>query len=230
MNLRQIDIDWIVRRLPSKVAEAMKSRPARCFLAGGFLRACIAGEDPKDIDLFVGDGTEARNLALELFGAKDGNPDALASDFAFTGTIDNQTVQVIHRWTFETPADVLAHFDFTIARAIIWWHEPPATEPTEFEPFGEIESDWAGECDPDFYADLAARRLVYTRPTDPEPGGSILRALKFAARGYRMPLSSLGSLLASVTKDVQPSVDLAELTTLITAKLKEVDPGVALEM
>lgn len=56
---------------------------------------------------------------------------------------------------------------------------------------------------------------VYTKPSDPEPGGSLLRFMKFKTRGYNGDLFSLGQIVALLA-----GVD--EETVL--QKLKEVDP------
>lgn len=229
-ELRDIDLNWIARRLPVPVVKAMQSRAGRCFLAGGFIRATIAGEEPKDIDLFVPTYNEAMELATQLFGADAmtggrGPGAVLRSDFAYTGTVEGVTVQVIHRWTFASPADVLSHFDFTVARAAVWWDIPKASTGIDDFSFVEGEAEWAGECDDAFYPDLAAKRLVYTTPADPEPGGTMLRLLKFAARGYRMPLNSLGGLLGTLASHMDSRIDRGEMTTKITENLRSVDPG-----
>ena len=101
---------------------------------------------------------------------------------------------------------VVGHFDrkalaFTIA----------ATEHGKPEGGGE----WQGRIDPDFYADLAARRLVYTNPPDHEPGGSLLRVLKYAARGYHIAPECLAQIVANLAQ--APFEDVVKI-------LREVDP------
>jgi len=103
-------------------------------------------------------------------------------------------IQFIHRWTFDAPEKVIASFDFTIASAALWY-EKRITD----------KGRWVSLCDDSFYADLAAKRLIYRSPVRVEDaGGSMLRVLKFYQRGYRMPLDSLGAVMGA---DVQGAFD-----------------------
>ena len=96
--------------------------------------------------------------------------------------------------------------------------------------------------DDDFYSDLAAKRLVYRAPQrNEDAGGSILRVLKFYQRGFRIPLDSLGAVIARLVNQIDPAAieagihhgdDLLGKTIeerwahIITSKLHEVDPMV----
>jgi hypothetical protein len=121
------------------------------------------------------------------------------------------TVQFIHRWTYATPEALLESFDFTIACAAFW--------------FDKKLSLWKSLCDDSFYEDLAAKRLVYTSPDrHEEAGGSLLRAFKFANRGFRLPIPSLAAVLARATKGLGGAITEQELTTQIQERLREVDP------
>ena len=126
-------------------------------------------------------------------------------------------------------------FDFTIARAAIWW----ASTGTLVDNVAKTETPqgvWRSTCDERFYPDLAARRLVYCSPVRiEEAGGSLLRVLKFYQRGYNIPMDSLGAVLARITDsidfrkieaggDLEPAREEERLAKVITGLLREVDP------
>lgn len=107
---------------------------------------------------------------------------------------------------------MLTHFDFTISKCVISYQVPKG---------------WVGVCDPDLYADLAARRLCYTGSDS--PGGSLLRAMKYIGRGYSMPLPHLARLTADVanaTLEADPTTgDYPVDPREVLRKLVEVDPS-----
>lgn len=216
-QLNDRDVAWITRRIPQEVRELLRSR-SDVFLAGGFIRACIAGEDVQDVDLFAPSKDVANLIALKLKG--DGK--LIETENAFTVFIRDMPVQVIHRWTFSAPVQAIESFDFTIACSAVW-----------FVPRGASNTDrWESLCHQDFYADLAAKRLVYTKPQrNEDAGGSILRVLKFYQRGYRIPLDSLGAVIARLVKGVDfeclPATSEDCLGQVLTGLLLEVDPLVA---
>lgn len=224
--LEHEDVLWIARRLPKYVLNAMKRNPGKVFLAGGFIRACIAREEVNDIDLFVGSAQEAKELACGL--ALETQQKVIETDNAFTVTTP-LSVQVIHRWTFNTPDQCIESFDFTIACAAIWFDPQPEKEAAPI---------LRGLCDIRFYIDLAAKRIVYRSPVrNEEAGGSMLRVLKFYQRGYRIPLSSLGAVIARLMSGVRAEgVDMTERVRgmtpeqanafVITGMLREVDPAI----
>jgi hypothetical protein len=63
-------------------------------------------------------------------------------------------------------------------------------------------------------------------------GGSILRVLKFYQRGYRIPLDSLGAVIARLMKPVDFDKIIGrtdqedQLAKVLTGLLREVDPNV----
>jgi len=221
MKLNLYDLQFVLRRLPKSVLEAMQASPGKVFLAGGFIRSVIANEEINDVDLFATDAKEAGSLAMVL--AEQDPKRIHSTDNAFTIRGIKPAVQIIHRWSFATPEECAESFDFTIAKAAVYWHE---------------EKRWESICHPDYYADLAAKRLVYTSPVrNEEAGGSLLRILKFYQRGYRIPLGSLGAVIARALQGV-PAINWAKRDTMdakewetqiahvITGLLREVDPQI----
>ena len=237
------DLEWAVKRLPKKVAQLLHDRPNRLFVAGGYIRSRVTGEKVSDIDLFAPSKEEAKSAIEDLIisihrsDETQGHPlDGFLGDEdradhlhdlaplvyetenAFTAKGTHPMVQAIHRWTFSTPEDAIQSFDFTIAKAAIW-HDGLS---------------WRSICHPDYYADLAAKRLVYTSPVREEsPGGSLLRVLKFYQKGYRIPLVSLAAVIARLVKAIEfKKVDMergdaeAHITFLLSGLLREVDPNI----
>lgn len=206
------DLLWCVRRLPKAVVALMKAHPSRLFVAGGYVRSTIANEHVNDIDLFVSDAADAKAYALELVG--NDQKKMHVTENAITIRRLGPAVQFIHRWTFATPADALASFDFTIAAASFWWD-------------GER---WQSACDPTYYADLAAKRLIYRKPSrNEDAGGSMLRVLKFYQRGYRIPLDSMGAVIARLVMGVKGQgfvLGEEHAAKVLTGLLREVDPNV----
>ncbi len=235
------DLEWAVKRLPKKVTKLLQERPHRLFVAGGYIRSRITGEKVSDIDLFAPSYEEAKTAIEDL--TVDGYIDEhhtreelldlfkehiLETDNAFTAKGTRPMVQAIHRWTFDTPEEAIQSFDFTIAKAAIWWNG----------------INWMSICHPDYYADLAGKRLVYTSPVRKEAaGGSLLRVLKFYQKGYRIPLDSLAAVTARLVNSIDfskvddndpqviskygPLANKEEaLTFILSGLLREVDPNI----
>lgn len=217
-ELALYDVQWTARRLPRDLKAMMKREGPKVFVAGGYIRSCVANETVNDIDVFTATKEDAERLAQELAG--DRKP--YATDNAYTVTARRVSVQFIHRWSFKDPYFAMESFDFTIAKAALWWSD------------AKNDTGWRSACDERFYADLAAKRLVYTSPVrNEDAGGSILRVLKFYQRGYRIPLDSMGAVIARLVQ----GVDFAQLQAsrfgatgerglaqVLTGLLREVDP------
>ena len=219
-TLDYMDVMWAVRRLPAKARDLLKKHGPRIFLCGGYLRSIVSHERVSDLDLYGDSKDYLEACAKELAG--DGKP--YITDNAFTVRTKPMPTQFIHRWLFSNAAEAMLTFDFTIAQAAIWWNP-------------EGDGKWHSICSNRFYTDIAAHRLVYTRPKrNEDAGGSILRVLKFYQRGYRIPLDSMGAVIARLLTGVntrasaQPpkplieSMDEAWLAKILTGLLREVDP------
>jgi hypothetical protein len=221
-ELTKRDLSWVLRRAPKCVVELMEG-DHRAFLAGGFIRACVAGEEAQDVDMFAPDEDTAALYAALLKGDKG---TAYKSPNAWTVRRPDASlpIQVIHRWAYKKPAELAESFDFTVAKSVVWCagERDVATHQT----------GWRSTCHPDFYADLAARRLVYTAPKrNEDAGGSMLRVLKFYQRGYKIPLDSLAAVTARMVMAVkwdelpEPRADKETAVGMaLTGLLREVDP------
>lgn len=228
-TLETQDIFWIKKRMPESVRSLMMKNARVLFLAGGFIRACIANEQASDIDLFTSSKDLAREIGMYLVAHGKGLR-MVETDNAFTVLGLSVPVQLIHRWTFDAPQKCVESFDFTIARAAIWFDAE--------ERDGSRHSVLQSCCDDRFYSDLAAKRLVYCSPVrNEDAGGSMLRVLKFYQRGYRIPLDSLGAVMARMANAVdRGAIDASmkanncsyeeQVARVFTGMLHEVDPNI----
>jgi len=208
-TLLQEDLVWCLRKLPKIVFNLMRNEKDNLMLAGGFIRTCIANEVQTDIDLFVKLKENAELYARRLI-EKEGY--IVSTDNAYT-VVRKPPIQFIQRWTYNAPADILPSFDFTIAKAVIWFDG----------------TNWQSLCDDRYYADLAAKRLTYCSPVRiEEVGSSLLRVLKFYQKGYRIPLDSLAGTIARVMTgiDFNRVQGEEEWKHIITGLLREVDPNI----
>ena len=201
MQLENDDLQYIIARLPAPIRHLLEERGSKLMLGGGFIRACIASEDPSDMDLFSPSEDAAVEASNDLVARLGGETEVLRITTANAITIRAKgrsmlPIQFIHRWTFSYPTDMIASFDFTIAKAGVWYFQQMHETIIGDQPLPD-RSEWRSVCDDRFYPDLAAKRLVYTSPVrEEEPGGSMLRVIKFLQRGYRIPLESLATVIA----------------------------------
>jgi hypothetical protein len=162
--------------------------------------------------VFVQSVADAELLAYKICTKKE---DVYKTDNAYT-VKGRVPVQIIHRWIFQTPEAVSDSFDFTICCAVIFFTG------TKFDSY----------CDDRFYIDLASKRLVYRSPIrNEDAGGSMLRVLKYYQKGYRIPLDSLGKVIARLVNklDFDRNANLdeeQEKAKIITGLLREVDPDI----
>lgn len=225
-ELNPHDLNWAVRLLPAKLRNQMITYGPRLVLGGGYIRSTVSGEKPNDLDLFTQSPEDAKLFASELAKeAKKKEPYETGNALSVKLS-PRHFVQYIHRWTFPSPAYLLESFDFTIACSALWFES----------------GKWTSLIDDEFYADLAAKRLVYRSPQrNEDAGGSVLRLLKFYQRGFRVPLDSLGAILARLVDGVDlKGIEVIDghgesyigdttekrWASVITGLLREVDPQV----
>ena len=209
-QLTNIDLRRAVAHLPKDVMGMLKKEPL--FVAGGYIRSTILSERPNDIDVFGPDKDKLDRVALELAHSRKGRKHN--TDNAFTVLSPGRTpVQFIHRWLYSDVERLMQEFDFTIARACIWWRD----------------DKWYSCVDERFYSDLAAKRLVYCSPDrEEDAGGSLLRVRKFLRNGYFIDAGNLASVIARLCRAVDwgdvESSDSKWVTQVLTGLLREVDP------
>lgn len=222
--LSQIDLRFIVSRIPRDVRELMEKWDLS--LGGGFIRELVSGGEVKDIDLFGSNKATLqaalKELQIQRQATKGDRCRIHQSDNADTlFTHGKMPVQVIHRWTYDAHAKVAGSFDFTVCSAVLWRNASSGSE-------------WTSCIHMDFYRDLAAKRLVYTHPErNEDAGGSLLRVIKFVKRGYNIQMPSLGGVIARLTMDARFDStimnDESGRTKVLTGLLREVDPLIAVD-
>jgi hypothetical protein len=225
-TLNQFDLFFIRNRLPRDVRDLLiaygesavtadLTLPAKLFLAGGFIRSVIAKEEINDVDLFASNKVVAHGVANEL--ADKFKSRVYSTDNAYTVRAKPFTLQVIHRWTFPSPEECVKSFDYTIARAAVW-------ASASVDAHGNTSHTWASACDPSYYEDLAARRLVYRSPVREEAaGGSLLRLLKFYRRGYTAPLDTIAAVMSRMAVKIDHKAILAGAVSNGTSEEKQIE-------
>lgn len=213
MKLDVQDLKWALQRLPLNLKTLMKDPEwaGNIFVGGGYLRSIVANEPINDVDVFVKSEKDAELLAYKLCTDKR---DIVKTDNAYT-IKGKMVIQIIHRWLFDQPEDVSNSFDFTICCAVFYFNG----------------DNFDSYCDDRFYIDLASKRLVYRCPVrNEDAGGSMLRVLKYYQKGYRIPLNSLGAVIARLVGSVDITrIDLKNeigVASIITGLLREVDPDI----
>lgn len=217
MNLTENDVKFVVSRLPADVRTLIEESNGRICVAGGFIRAVIANEEPSDVDLFGDNAAYLRSTARRFADSRVVARSHASPNAVSVITPDRLTVQFITRWVYAANEDVISSFDFTVC-AVAIWHK---------------NGVWQSACSDRFYQDLAARRLHYTSPVrDEEVGGSMLRVIKYLKRGYVIQVDSLGAVIGRIVQHVKvdTSQDIAseDIQRVVTGLLREVDPGVSM--
>ena len=211
------DLAFVMRRLPNDIVTMMRHNPDRLFLAGGFIRAVISGEKPSDIDLFGDSKKFLTAKAIEIVTSRRAR--SHVSDNAVTILSPPRLpVQLITRWTYDNPYDIIDSFDFTVCQAVIYYHTDLDAKTNKFE----------SVISPRFYIDLANKRLVYTHPSRLEAvGGSMMRVIKYLKRGYGIQPYSLAGVMSRVMFAVRdnPLTSTEDgMTKVIAGILREIDP------
>lgn len=215
-ELTSNDLRYVVQRLPRDIRDLLSEHHGKLFLGGGFIRATIAGETSSDIDLFGPDTAFLDSVATILAGRRGDTKTHKSKNAITLLTANRLPIQFITRWTFDNARDLVKSFDFTICQAAIW------------RGGNQSNSPWRSAIGKGFYIDLAGRRLVYTRPLrEEEVGGSLLRVIKYAKRGYSIQVQSLGDVVARIAYNVRETAlsgDEAGTGQVVAGLLREVDP------
>lgn len=206
--LTDTDLRLVVSRIPNDIRSIMMRYPV--IMGGGFIRSVIAGEEVQDIDLFGGNKDTLNDCADKLVSSRGAESRKHHTPNAITVvSMGRMPVQFITRWLYNSPIALMESFDFTVCRATL-----------EFR-----DSKWVSYIDPDFYHDLASRRLVYRYPQrEEDAGGSILRVRKFLSRGYSIQPPSLAGVIARLTGSIVVGGGEEEYAKAIEKRLVEVDP------
>jgi hypothetical protein len=136
-----------------------KDAKTKFWIAGGCFIGIVTGSKIKDIDVFASDP-----LAVIAEFKERGYKEAFENDWVKNFRHAGMTVQVIKKYTYDTPQQTLDDFDFTIVCA--------AYDGKEFITHER------------FFLDVAQRRIVIANLV--KPLNTLKRALKYASRGFVM--------------------------------------------
>lgn len=207
------DMRHILRAMPKDARRVLTARTKhglpQIFLAGGAIRAVIAGEAVSDWD-FLGATPEAVDHFMTSVKGERNSPSRMhkTRNALTLLSLGYTPVQGIMRWCYADPERLLAEFDFTIAQAVMW----------------HSTSGWHSLCSPFFYRDLAAKRLHYTSPRrEEDAGGSMLRVTKFLRRGYAISPEDLGKVMGRMVERYEPGSGIPAWRVM-TGLLREVYP------
>lgn len=231
MQLNDFDVQRIVTSLPRDVRKLLKESNGAVFLAGGFIRAILSGEQPADIDLWGRDKEELDRHA-ELFAARR-KVRCMSTKNAHTILDLGRTpVQFITRWTFPTPEACAESFDFTIAAACIWYED--GKDVMQLGAARGLDGGWRSYCGETFYRDLCTKSLVYTSPDrNEDAGGSLLRMQKFIRKGYSISPGNMAAVISRLLCGVRFSNSFCGQeefrTRVLLGLLREVDPLVVVD-
>lgn len=205
--LRDADVKWLLRKMPATLRSYAELAERKVFIAGGFIRAVIAGEVVNDVDVFTDSNDSAQKIAMAIRGGET----LVTTPNAITVRSTAPVVQIITRWTFTKLSDCIESFDFTIARAGLTFSG----------------GSWGSFCDDNFYSDLAAKRLRYRAPDRMEDeAGSMLRMLKFYGRGYRAPLYDIAAVVARSVKGIEVAASSENARCeFVLGRLRVIDPS-----
>src|SRR5271166_3977841 len=182
--LEDDDLKRVVCALPEKVREMMRRHPREVVVAGGFIRALVAGETVHDVDIFFPQEKGVKSWADDVnitYEAKEKH--LYVEPSAKTG---DPELQLIWRYPFSQPYEVPDSFDYTVAKAAVWFEEGEEKKK---------DSKFVGICHERFYRDLARKMLVYLCDRDVERVESIPRLLKYTKYGYSIAPDSLAELV-----------------------------------
>ena len=214
MNMSNRDLNFVLSRLPRDIIKLLKINAGNLFLAGGFIRATIAGEKVSDIDLFGISKDDLLRIAKDLTLERKGR--YFTTNNAITVlSPPRYPVQFITRWLFSDAEKLVDSFDFTVCQAAIWAYKNDD---------GKI--GFRSLISESFYPDLAAQRLYYTFPVrEEEAGGSLLRVIKFVKKGYNVQAPTLAGVISRIVSTIGNGAFEEKCTAkIITGLLREVDP------
>lgn len=181
LSLHEVTIN---SRLPEYVTKILHGY--KVFLAGGSLVSHLRDIEVSDYDFFGADSAYLMTVVDDLVSNHGYN--VLKTKNACTLLKSGQKpIQFITRWCFDNAQAVCDSFDFAICRVVCWSENGALKYLT----------------DPNFYDDYTGNKVTYLKPKrDEDSAGSLLRAFKYAGKGYKVPQETISAVLARFIRDV----------------------------
>lgn len=163
----------------------------KCIIAGGFVRAYYAGENPSDMDIYFRNRDDC-SLFEKKMSSSDDWEETFRTDRAISFTSNRKRVQLISV-IFGDPHEILSAFDYTVCSVA-------------FCNGSVLMHD-------DFFKDLAARVLVFTGSSFPT--SSLKRSYKYLKRGYSICDENIIALAEAVTDEISRAWEAGAMDSII---------------
>ena len=187
------DLDIVLDAMNPDLKSILTLNASQLYLAGGFIRAVLNGEDVADVDIFGLDVGGVTHAAYDYAGWLGSM--ATVHETPCTLTVEHPhhiPVQFVNDVPYATPAECISQFDFSVCQAVIWWDG----------------TEWCSLCSPQFYQDIQDRVLRYTSPERREAaGGSLWRAFKYSRRGYSISQMTLAALITRLNSGMKKATE-----------------------
>lgn len=181
-NLEDADLKRVIYALPDEVVELMRRHPREVIVAGGFIRAIVAGEAVRDVDAFFAQERGVKSWTDDV-GLKYEEKEKHLCVEADGGSPE---IQLIWSYPYKEPYEVPDSSDYTVVKAAVWFEDGEGKKK---------DSKFIGICHEYFYRDIARKMLVYICNRDVERVESIPRLLKYTSYGYSIDPDSLSELI-----------------------------------
>src|SRR5208337_1869740 len=182
VSLEDDDLKRVIYALPEEVLDLMRRHPRETVVAGGFIRAIVAGEPVNDVDVFFAEEKGVRSWSDDVglkYEVKEKHLLVAPKD-------DRPEIQLIWRYPYSEPVEIPDSFDYTVVKAAVWFEEGESKKK---------DSKFVGVCHERFYKDLARKMLVWSCERDLERAMSIPRLMKYVKYGYSIGPESLAEVI-----------------------------------
>lgn len=182
------DVRRVVYKLPNEIRELLRHHPGDVVLAGGFIRSVIEGAEPRDIDLFVNKSKKnnakdwMKETGVYKYSSEIKEND---QDWVVKENDGKLGLQVVWRYPFTNPHEILEQFDYTVTKSAIWFDVGNKN----------VKANYVGIYHERFYQDIARKLLTYANDRDSEYLLSIPRLIKYIQKGYHIDPTSLAALI-----------------------------------
>lgn len=192
-------VEKAVAGIPRDVLSILQDFGPRAVVGGGFLRTMgsqvIHGEgraekNPKDLDIFTS-SADLRQFIRDLHGRRYAGAryyglDMHGESVSFNARTPGEVpVQIIGMFSFTDPLEVMGKFDFSVARAVLWWDG----------------AAWVSAAHPCWESDIRRRRAWYSEA--PNPVGTLLRIERYASLGYHLDRKCVARIAALAARQAE---------------------------